>query len=81
WPDAALLTTAATPTSFPTSPAPFSATSIVRGERVSARHCLACHGADGRGNTPLALSLPITPPNLSSGLLWRRFDGDLYWSL
>ncbi|WP_457817519.1 hypothetical protein, partial [Staphylococcus aureus] len=29
WPDAALLTTAATPTSFQTSPAPFSATSIV----------------------------------------------------
>ncbi|MDR9848535.1 c-type cytochrome [Herbaspirillum huttiense] len=81
WPDAALLTTAATPTSFQTSPAPFSATSIVRGEQVYARHCLACHGADGRGNTPLALSLPIAPPNLSSGLLWRRFDGDLYWSL
>ena len=26
-------------------------------------------------------ALPIAPPNLSSGLLWRRFDGDLYWSL
>lgn len=81
WPDATLLTTVATPTSFQTSPTPFSATSIVRGEHLYQRHCLACHGADGRGNTPLALALPIAPPNLSSGLLWRRFDGDLYWSL
>lgn len=81
WPEADLLTTAATPTSFQSSPTPFSATSIVRGEQVYARNCVACHGPDGRGNTPLALSLPIAPPNLSSGLLWRRFDGDLYWSV
>jgi mono/diheme cytochrome c family protein len=81
WPEQALLTTAATPTSFHTSPERFSAAGIVRGEQLYRQQCIACHGADGRGNTPLGLSLAVAPPNLSSGLLWRRFDGDLYWSL
>lgn len=81
WPDAALFTANAVPTSFHTSPDGFSATAIVRGEQLYRQQCLACHGADGKGNTPLALSLPVAPPNLSSGLLWRRSDGDLFWSL
>jgi len=81
WPDQTLVTTAATPTSFHTSPDRFSAAGIVRGEQIYRQQCIACHGADGRGNTPRGLSLEVAPPNLSSGLLWRRFDGDLYWSL
>nr|WP_245200182.1 cytochrome c [Herbaspirillum sp. LeCh32-8] len=81
WPQADLLTTQASPTTFHTSPTGFSAAAIVRGEQVYRQQCIACHGADGRGNTPLALALPVAPPNLSSGLLWRRFDGDVYWSL
>ena len=81
WPDTALLTAPAVPTSFHTSPTGFSATAIVRGEQLYTRQCIACHGADGKGNTPLALSLPVAPPNLSSGLLWRRSDGDIFWSL
>ncbi|WP_338064264.1 cytochrome c [Herbaspirillum robiniae] len=81
WPDAGLVTAPAHPTSFHVSPAAFSAASIVRGERIYQRQCIACHGADGKGNTPQALALPVAPPNLSSGLLWRRQDGDIYWSL
>jgi mono/diheme cytochrome c family protein len=81
WPQRELLTAQAAPTTFQTSPTGFSAAAIVRGEEVYRQQCIACHGADGRGNTPLALSLPVAPPNLSSGLLWRRFDGDVYWSL
>ncbi|TQK12790.1 cytochrome c [Herbaspirillum sp. SJZ130] len=81
WPDAALFTAPAAPTSFHVSPTGFSASAIVRGERLYTQQCIACHGADGRGNTPLGLSLPVAPPNLSSGLLWRRSDGDIFWSL
>ncbi|WP_290970052.1 cytochrome c [Herbaspirillum sp.] len=81
WPQAGLITTSATPTTFHNSPTGFSAEAIVRGERLYRQQCIGCHGADGKGNTPLALSLPVAPPNLSSGLLWRRFDGDIYWSL
>lgn len=81
WPDRSLITTAATPTSFHQSPTRFAVESIVRGEQLYRQQCMGCHGADGRGNTPLGLALPVAPPNLSSGLLWRRFDGDLYWSL
>lgn len=81
WPQRELFTTPATPTSFHNSPTGFSAVAIVRGEQLYRQQCIACHGADGRGNTPLGLALPVAPPNLSSGLLWRRFDGDVYWSL
>ena len=81
WPEHKLLTVAATPTSFHTSPTGFSAASIVHGQQIYAQQCIACHGADGKSDTPLALSLKVAPPNLSSGLLWRLSDGDAFWSI
>nr|WP_183380123.1 MULTISPECIES: cytochrome c [unclassified Herbaspirillum] len=81
WPERHLLTTAATPTSFHLSPTGFSAASIVHGQQLYAQQCIACHGADGKSDTPLALSLKVAPPNLSSGLLWRLSDGDAFWSI
>lgn len=81
WPDAHLLLAAANPTSFHVSPTGFSATAIIHGQQLYSQHCAACHADDGKGNNPLALSLPVAPPNLASGLLWRRADGDLFWHL
>jgi hypothetical protein len=40
---------------------------------------VACHGADGKGQGPLAAAQPVWPPNLAGPLLWRRADGDLLW--
>ena len=51
------------------------------GQQIYAQQCIACHGADGKSDTPLALSLKVAPPNLSSGLLWRLSDGDAFWSI
>jgi mono/diheme cytochrome c family protein len=81
WPDIGLLSQPASASSFHVSPTAFSAQAINRGERVYSQFCLSCHGADGKGNTRIGLALAIAPPNLSSGLLWRRPDGDVLWSI
>ncbi|WP_034293472.1 cytochrome c [Herbaspirillum sp. RV1423] len=81
WPDRGLLLAPAEPTSFHVSPSGFSAAAIVHGKRVYDQRCASCHAADGKGDTPLALSLPVSPPNLASGLLWRRADGELFWKI
>lgn len=81
WPDSKLLSAPAEPTSFHVSASGFSATAIVHGQQVYAQHCASCHAVDGKGDTPLALSLPLSPPNLAGGLLWRRADGELFWKI
>ena len=79
WPEARVLLVPATPASFHRSPTGFSAQAIVQGQALYAQHCVACHGADGRGQGPLAAAQPVWPPNFSGPLLWRRADGDLWW--
>lgn len=79
WPEAGVVLVPAYPTSFQQSPTGFSAASIERGRVLYAAQCMACHGADGRGQGPLAASQPVWPPNLAGPLLWRRADGDLLW--
>ncbi|VVD83240.1 c-type cytochrome [Pandoraea anhela] len=79
WPSPSLWLTAAVPTSFHTSPTGFTVQSIARGARVYAAQCAACHGADGRGEGPLAGTLRRWPPTMASALLSRRADGELFW--
>ncbi|VWC16999.1 c-type cytochrome [Burkholderia latens] len=79
WPPASLWLTSAVPTSFQRNPAPFSVANVVRGAHLYAQHCAACHGADGRGDGPLAATLAHWPPTFAGALLARRLDGELYW--
>lgn len=51
------------------------------GGRVYEQRCVACHGADGRGEGPLAQAQPVWPPDLAGALLWRRADGDVFWRI
>ncbi|ASU38502.1 cytochrome C [Herbaspirillum sp. meg3] len=81
WPNRRLLLAPAEPTSFHVSPSGFSAAAIVHGKQLYDQRCASCHAADGKGDTPLALSTPVAPPNLASGLLWRRADGELFWKI
>ncbi|AZG14038.1 c-type cytochrome [Cupriavidus pauculus] len=81
WPSPALLLTPAAPTSFHRHPAPFTVDAIAEGGRVYARHCAACHGADGRGEGPLAATLTRWPPTFASPLLGRRAEGELFWHI
>ncbi|AJY38942.1 c-type cytochrome [Burkholderia humptydooensis] len=79
WPAPSLWLADAVPTSFHTRPEPFSVASAVRGARLYAAHCAACHGADGRGDGPLARTLERWPPTVVGPLLGRRVDGELFW--
>jgi mono/diheme cytochrome c family protein len=79
WPSPSLWLSAAVPTSFHTNPNGFTVQSIARGERVYTANCVACHGADGRGEGPLASTLRRWPPTMASALLSRRADGELFW--
>lgn len=79
WPSASLVLGPAVPTSFHTSPTNFDVGTIARGEQVYAAHCAACHGADGRGEGPLAQTLTRWPPTIVSPLLGRRADGEMFW--
>ncbi|MDR3398264.1 MAG: cytochrome c [Pandoraea sp.] len=79
WPSPSLWLTDAVPTSFHTSPTGFTVESIARGSRVYTAQCVACHGADGRGEGPLAATLHRWPPTMASALLSRRADGELFW--
>ena len=79
WPPTALLLTDAVPTSFHRSPSTFDTASIARGLALYGTHCASCHGSDGRGEGPAAAALPVWPPTLSAGLLWKRAEGELLW--
>lgn len=79
WPQAHLLLAPAVPTSLHQSPTGFSAHSIVQGRAVYQQHCARCHGTDARGEGPEAAHLPVWPPMLTGGLLWKRLEGELFW--
>jgi len=81
WPPAAVLWQAAFPTSFHVPTVPFSDVAIARGGAVYAQQCVACHGAAGNGQGPLAARQAVWPPNFTGPLLWRRSDGDLFWAI
>jgi putative copper export protein/mono/diheme cytochrome c family protein len=67
------------PTSFEHSPIAYGASSIERGAAVYARHCVLCHGAEGRGDGPAARDLPVKPADLTAAHLLAHSEGDLFW--
>jgi mono/diheme cytochrome c family protein len=69
------------PTSFFHSTTGFSSDTIVSGAALYAQNCVACHGAEGMGDGPLAKSLPVPPANLTAEHLWMHSDGELFWWL
>ncbi|WP_282059738.1 c-type cytochrome [Roseobacter litoralis] len=46
---------------------------VETGAEIYARHCATCHGADARGNGPMAPVLVLQPPDLTA--LSARNDG------
>jgi mono/diheme cytochrome c family protein len=56
-------------------------TSISLGKKIYERQCLACHGAKGGGNGPMAAHLEKRPGNLSNPKLWEQSDGALFWKV
>ncbi len=74
-----LLLVSAYPTSFYHSPTGFTAATILEGSALYARNCVSCHGAQGRGDGPVAASLPVLPADLTAGHLWMHSDGEIFW--
>ncbi len=71
----------APPTIFYHSPTGFSTASIDGGKTLFAENCATCHGAQARGDGPLAKTLPIPPADLTEEHLWMHQDGELFWWL
>ena len=81
WPSASLLLRPAVASSFHRAPDDLGAVDLANGLRLYREQCAACHGLDGRGETPQAASLPVWPPRLSGALLWRRAEGETWWQV
>jgi putative copper resistance protein D len=67
------------PTTFYAPTQPYSAPSVARGAPPYAQNCAVCHGADGRGDGPLANKLSIRPADLTEPHLFAHKVGDIYW--
>lgn len=76
-----LLFVPAYPTSYWMEPDAPSDASLARGAALYPTHCAACHGAQGRGDGPLAKTLPVPPADLTAAHLWDHSDGELFWWL
>jgi len=66
------------PEEFPVNPVPSDETSIQRGQVLYSWHCQLCHGADGRGDGPLADHFVRTPEDLVGEKTVAEFDGSVY---
>ena len=56
-------------------------TSIALGKKIYERQCLACHGAQGKGDGRMAAHLEKRPGNLANTKLWEQSDGALFWKV
>jgi mono/diheme cytochrome c family protein len=64
---------------FIVSPAVFAngAADASAGKDVFAKHCVACHGADGKGNDTVAKMMKVIIPPLASKEVQALSDADL----
>jgi putative copper export protein/mono/diheme cytochrome c family protein len=67
------------PTSFYASTQSYAAPSVARGMPLYAQNCMVCHGVAGRGDGPLANTLPTRPRNLTVPHLFAHKVGDIFW--
>lgn len=75
------LSVVAYPDTFRRSISPYLTVSIAHGKHQFEQHCIACHGAGGLGDGPVASSLPTKPANLSEPHTALHTGGDMYWWL
>lgn len=60
------------------NPIPMSAASVAAGEKAFQANCVACHGASGRGDGPMAQILNPPPADLTASHVDTHTDGDIY---
>lgn len=69
------------PTTYLQPAVTYHASSIVRGARLYAQHCAACHGAAGAGDGPVGARLPRPPADLRAARTTHHSAGDLFWRI
>ena len=52
---------------------------VAQGRELFLSRCSACHGIDGRGNTPIGANEYPRAPNLRSGLTQHMTDGEIHY--
>ena len=60
---------------------PYLTVSVAHGRVLYEQHCVACHGAGGLGDGPLASGLSKPPANLSEPHTALHTAGDMFWWL
>lgn len=75
------LTVDAYPDTYRRTDTAYAAVSVARGAELYGQHCVACHGAGGRGDGPAAARLPKPPANLTEPHTALHTAGDLFWWL
>ncbi|MCA9945658.1 MAG: copper resistance protein CopC [Anaerolineales bacterium] len=68
-----------TPSKFATNPILPDVESIAIGQELFNQNCVPCHGPEGRGDGPNALSLSPPPADFGAGHTATHTDGDLYF--
>lgn len=71
----------ALPTSFRVAETRRTPVSILQGQQVYARDCVACHNHDLRGAGPGATGDPVWPPDLTATWFLSTRDGDWFWRI
>ena len=66
------------PTTYATSPVPYTVDAVARGAARFSQACTSCHGADARGDGPAAAALATKPINLAEHALHHP-EGNLFW--
>ena len=66
------------PTSYASSPVPYTTMAIAHGAELYRQQCASCHGVYGHGDGPSAASLPVQPTDLAEHAAFHR-PGDLFW--
>ena len=52
-----------------------------KGQSIFNSQCFTCHGTDGKGDGPAAVSLNPKPANLTSAQVQNQSDGAIFWKI
>ncbi len=63
------------------NPVPVSAESLARGQEMYERHCLVCHGEQGRGDGPVGQKFVPQPMELNFDYVQMQPDGQIFYTI
>lgn len=66
----------------PANPVPADEASLARGKQLFQTHCIACHGAEGKGNGTIgAFLIKKKPTDLTSEAIQSKNDGTIFLTI